>query len=328
MRRGGHSEVPPREDAEAPQARPKVIYVMGSGRSGSTILGVTLGNCEDMFYAGELDTWLARSGVPILGGLERTRFWKAVLEDVDAAAELFGGNIRHYFERASILIRVDRWPRRRRLRKRYRLATENLYRAISRAAGASYIVDTSHFPLRARELQNIDGIDLYLIFLFRDPHGVVNSFARLIRRQDVAERRMRELSTNANLWITHLLSVLVFRRHRRDRRMLVRHEDFLADPDGTLQDILRRVGSQASTPDLSCLKTGMPLKGNRLIRSEVIAVRRRTPRSQPRSVLTATLQWPWTFLVARLVPVAKADADDDRRSVRHVSPGGPSRERA
>jgi hypothetical protein len=107
--------------------------------------------------------------------------------------------------------------------------------------------------------------------------------------------------------------------------MLVRHEDFLADPQGMLQDILRRVGSAARTPDLASLKTGVPLKGNRLIRSEVIAVRRRTPRVQPRSTLTATLQWPWTFLVARLAPVAKASADADagRRSARFASPGDP-----
>jgi hypothetical protein len=190
--------------------------------------------------------------------------------------------------------------------------TEELYRAISSTAGASYIVDTSHFPLRARELQGIDGIDLYLIFLFRDPRGVVASFARLIRRQDVAERRLRELNTNANLWITHLLSVLVFRRHRRDRRMLVRHEDFLADPEGMLRDILRRVDSGARPPDLTSLKTGVPLKGNRLIRSEVIAVRSRTPKRERRSMLTTTLQSPWTLAVSRLAPAAKASqAPDD-----------------
>jgi len=287
--------------------RPKVIYVMGSGRSGSTVLGVTLGNCEDMFYAGELDTWLARSGVPILGGVERTRFWKAVREDVDgAASEIFGRDIRGYMERSSLPLRPDRWRGHMRLRGRYRRATEDLYRAIARVAGASYVVDTSHFPLRARELQQLDGIDVYLLFLFRDPQGVVESFARLIKRRDVAERRLRELSTNANLWITHLLSVYVFLRHRRDRRMVVRHEDFLKDPEGIVRDILRRVGSPSAPPDLTTLRTGFPLKGNRLIRSEVIAVRGRAPAPRRRSPLTALLQLPWTIAVARLSPVAQA----------------------
>jgi hypothetical protein len=307
-----------------------VVYVMGSGRSGSTILGVTLGNCEDMFYAGELDTWLPRSGIPMLGGVERTRFWKAVRDDVDGGAEIFGEDFRRYMERSSVPLRVDRWPARRRLRGRYRRVTEDLYRAISGVAGASYVIDTSHFPLRARELQGLGGIDLYLVFLFRDPQGVVASFARLIKRRDVLERRLRELSTNANLWVTHLLSVYVFLRHRRDRRMIVRHEDFLADPEGVLRDILRRVDSPARIPDLTSLKTGFPLKGNRLIRSELITVRRRTPTRPRRSPMTALLQLPWTVVISRLTPVAQAcgRAGGGERDVHRPSSAEPTREGA
>lgn len=310
--------------------RAKVIYVMGSGRSGSTILGVTLGNCEGMFYAGELDTWLPRSGEPILGGVERTRFWKAVRRDVNGAGEICGTDVRRYMERSSVALRVDRWPARHRLRGRYRRVTEDLYRAISGVAGASYVVDTSHFPLRARELQQLGAIDLYLVFLFRDPQGVVDSFARLIKRRDTVERRARELSTNANLWVTHLLSVYVFLRHRHDRRMVVRHEDFLANPEAVLSDILRRVESPARLPDLTSLKTGFPLKGNRLIRSDVIAVKRKTPTRRRRSPMTAVLQLPWTFAIRRLTPVARGagQAGENEREAHTPSMDEPTRERA
>jgi hypothetical protein len=106
--------------------------------------------------------------------------------------------------------------------------------------------------------------------------------------------------------VTHMLSVLVFLRQRRDRRLLVRHEDFLANPQAVLEDILRRVDSPAAVPKLDSLKTGLPLKGNRLIRSDVIAVEQRAPTPPRSSPITSLLHLPWTFAVSRLKPVAKA----------------------
>jgi len=304
------------------QRRARVVYVMGSGRSGSTVLGVTLGNCEGMFYAGELDTWLAHSGEPVLGGLERMRFWRSVREQMGDADALFGDDARRYVERASALLRPDRWRARRRLQPRYRRVTGDLYRAICEVSGEDYVVDTSHFPLRARELQAIPDVELHLIFLYRDPHSVVASFARLIRRQDVAERRLREVATNANLWVTTLLSLLVFARQPRSRRMVLHHEDFLADPEGVVADVLRRVGSPAAVPELGSLRTGLPLKGNRLIRLERIAVSGKAPRRPRRSRLTTIVQLPWTLAVRRLSPTLGRDAAVEG------SAAGAARERA
>src|ERR1700722_13603799 len=86
-------------DAPAP-ARPQVMYVMGAGRSGSTILGVTLGNCPGVFYAGELDAWLARSGEPQLSDPERDAFWGEVRANVPEAATLYGLEPQRAIERS------------------------------------------------------------------------------------------------------------------------------------------------------------------------------------------------------------------------------------
>lgn len=298
----------------APTARPKVVYVMGSGRSGSTILGVALGNCDGVFYAGELDNWLVRSGTPVLGGLERTRFWSTVRDDVPGGRELFGNRAQRDLERSSAPVRVHRWRARQQLRERYRRVTEDLYQAIARAAGVTHVVDTSHFPLRAHELQALSGIDLYLIFLVRDPRSVVDSFNLYLNRNDVAERRLRVLGTNANLWLTHLLSVLVFLRHPRERRMLLRHEEFLANPEGMLRQILDRVHCPATLPDLTSLGTGFPLNGNRLLSAEVVSLKSQPIVARSGSRITALLQLPWTAVFSRLGPVARLPArrgDDD-----------------
>jgi hypothetical protein len=280
--------------------RLKVVYVMGAGRSGSTIFGVTLGNCADVFYAGELDAWLARSGVPQLDGAERTRFWSAVRDQVSAAEELFGNEAQRCLERSLAAFRIHKWPTRRRIRRRYRRIAEDLYCAIGRASGVTHIVDTSHYPLRARELQQLDGVDLYLVYLVRNPHSVVASF----RRKDVAQYSKSPLRTNAYLWLTNLLAVSVFLRHPRDRRLVVRYEDLIENPREMLRHILARVDSHAAPPDLASLKTGIPFQGNRVIRSEQVAFESKAAPAARHSRMTTLLQLPWAFVLARLRPAA------------------------
>jgi hypothetical protein len=282
--------------------RPKVIYVMGAGRSGSTILGVTLGNCANVFYAGELDAWLVRRGVPQLEDPERLRFWSGVCANVDGAAELFGNEAQRSIERSLSVFRVHKWPARLRLRASYRRVSQSLYQAIASASGATHILDTSHYPLRAREMQQLQGVDFYLLYLVRDPQSVVASF----NRHDVAQYTKSTLSTNVYLWLTNVLALSVFLRQPRERRLFVSYEELIADPHGIIADILRRVESEAAPPDLAALRTGLPFQGNRLIRSEVISLRldSRVPRATSR--MTALVQAPMMALLARLRPRAKA----------------------
>jgi hypothetical protein len=292
--------------AAAVSARPRVIYVMGASKSGSTIVGVTLGNCSDMFLAGELETWLVNSGTPALGGLERTRFWNGVREDVEGASELFGDQSQRSLERASSLLRLDMWSLRRRLRAPFRRITQDLYQAISRRSGARYVIDTSHLPLRAFELQALGGIDLYLIFLVRDRESIVASHARHLKRHEARERRRLFVTSNVNLFATYLLSTVVFARQPSERRMLLHYEDFVENPEAVLGDILRRVGSEATIPDLSSLSTGIPLRGNRLLGSPTVALKREVPAAHRSSRLTRILQLPWELVLSRLQPVAGA----------------------
>src|SRR5258708_10107553 len=68
--------------------RTKVVYVIGAGHSGSTILGLTLGNCDGVFFAGEVARWLRYDGRPPLEGEERAELWRRVREQVDGPPQL------------------------------------------------------------------------------------------------------------------------------------------------------------------------------------------------------------------------------------------------
>jgi hypothetical protein len=288
----------PADGSLAPVQRPRVIYVMGAGRSGSTIFGVTLGNCDGVFYAGELDAWLVRAGEPQLDGERQRRFWGAVRAQVEGAQPLFGNVAQRCLERSMALFRPHLWRTRRRLRGEYGRVAEQLYRAVARVSGEGCVVDTSHYPLRARELQALDGIELHLVYLVRDPQSVVASF----NRRDVAQYSKSTLTTNVYLWLTHALATLVFLRHPRERRLLVRYEDFIADPPSTVRRVLELVGSDAPPPALNALAVGVPFQGNRLIRSVSIALRPQADASPRRSRTTALLQLPWAFMLRRLHP--------------------------
>lgn len=287
--------------------RQKVVYVMGAGRSGSTILGVALGNCVNFFYAGELDKWLLMSGVSMheragaKPGSGDVDLWRQVRDDVAVPPGLFGRGVRSCIEHSTALLRVHRRRERRRLLAPYRGVTEQLYRAVARRTGASYVVDSSHLPLRALQLQSLPGIELHLLFLVRDPRDVVASW----ERPGLPEPRFSMLATNVYLWLTHLLAVFVFLRQPRERRLFVRYEDLVADPERVLRGVLGSTGSDAPLPDLGALRTGTPYHGNRLIHAEQVSLARDGggPRRR-RSRLTALLQLPWGVVLARLRPVA------------------------
>jgi hypothetical protein len=252
-----------------------------------------------VFYAGELDRWLPRAGVPRREGEELHRLWAEVLDRSEIPPELLGART-GALERSSELFDVRKWPRRRRLRAPYRAASAGLYRALSARTGGALLVDSSHYPMRARELQALDGIDLHLLYLMRDPQGVVAS----MDRRDVPERRFGLLRANAYLWLTSLLSVLVFLRQPRDRRVFVRYEDFVADPPRVLEAILRGTGGPVAVPDRTELSTGLPFHGNRLIESPSVTLRRGGRSAPPRSWPTLALQLPWRVVAGRLRPAA------------------------
>ncbi len=255
-------------DVDARSRRPKVIYVMGAGRSGSTILGVSLGNCSGVFFAGELDKWLARSGAPKLKDAPRVEFWADVRSRIAPSEELFGGQAHRYLERSSALFRAGRRRARRRLRAPYLRVMAQLYESVATSAAVGCIVDTSHYPLRARELQSLDEIELHIILLVRDPAAVVASFAK----DDVAERQFGPATTRVYLLLTYLLSAWVFLSQPRERRLLLRYEDLLEEPAGVLRDVLEHVGCPAEPPDPSRLSTGKALHGNRLLDAEVVSL--------------------------------------------------------
>jgi hypothetical protein len=133
----------------------------------------------------------------------------------------------------------------------------------------------------------------------RDPQAVVASF----NRHDVGEYSKSTLQTNIYLLVTHLLSMFVFLRHPRGRRLFLRYEQFAADPAGVVREILDRSGCAGATlPDFTSLEVGVPLQGNRVTRASTLALKPATDRPPRSSRVTAVLQAPMMAALATLRP--------------------------
>ena len=226
----------------------KVLFVMGHGASGSTILGNSLGQVEGFFHPGELRTlWdEGLKGTQTCGcGLQvdRCEVWTQVVKtgfgdgvDVERFGAWHREAVRVRYTSRLLRMRPGRptgWP----ALDAYVEVASRLYHAIADVTGARVIVDTSKRAGDAALLRLLPGIDPYFVHLVRDPRATVHSWTR---RGGGAPF----LPTVLN-WIAYAgLDEAIRWRVGRDRSTRLRHEDFVAQPRRTLDELTRLVGER------------------------------------------------------------------------------------
>jgi hypothetical protein len=234
----------------------KILYIVGVGRSGSTLLERMLGALPGWHNAGELNAIFSRvarqdqrcgCGTPF----SSCDFWRAVGE------KAFGG----WDEVAEHMSRLQ--PRVVRQRFVPRLATgtigrsargeldtylarhEQLYQAIASVSGAEVLVDASKSTAQLFALRRAESLDLRVINLVRDSRGVAHSWSKAgIRKpQSRDDESMGTYSPHrlAVLWAvlqaeSSLLGAAI------PHSTVMRYEDLVATPRPTLERALRRVG--------------------------------------------------------------------------------------
>jgi hypothetical protein len=229
---------------------------MGAGRSGSTVLGIAIGNARNAFCAGELDAWFTRRSIPNGTGVELEEFWSRVRRRM---SRWLGDELPDYhrsFEHPQGWIRL--MGRRRVDRSRYRAANEDLYEAITAESGAQVVIDVSHYPLRRLYLSNTRRVEFFTIFLVRDPASVVTAM------RGSNQKKKRTWEAVAYIWVATLLSAVVYTRLPREQRLFLRYEEFIARPEHELQRIAGRLGLDATRIDLEDLRPGPLFQGNRM----------------------------------------------------------------
>ena len=171
----------------------KIIYLTGFWFSGATILGRSLKSSEEAIYVGEIrDFWtkgLKKNENCSCGErFESCSFWTMVTEeylnsfpsnDIEKISKELSEieKTKNYFKlRKFIKNKDDNYVRQ--LLDTYLKHTEKLYESISKVSGKNIIVDSSRLPGRLLALSLSTKIEIFPIYIIRDPRGVINSLIR------------------------------------------------------------------------------------------------------------------------------------------------------
>ncbi|MCP3975082.1 MAG: sulfotransferase [bacterium] len=238
----------------------KVLYILGSGRNGSTVLADALGTAPGMENVGEIH-WIWDRGAgenrPCGCGepFADCVFWQGVLSDIAAvapqpAAERAKVRYATLEGLAPLRLLGRRWANRIRPRQReYLELTRRLYLATAQAAEAEVIVDSSKRPVYGQAITRLEDLDVHIVHLVRDARAVAFSWRRKKRnpdRPDGGYMARYPAWKSAVGWAVWNAMGELLRWRRKDRFLQVRYEDFIRDPQGVLESIGEFIGLEAT----------------------------------------------------------------------------------
>ena len=244
------------DQSNSPSAsRVRVLYIAGTGRSGSTLLANTLGQVEGVFNAGEIRyIWQRGMLENRLCGCGRhfadCPFWQEVLREAIGPSTPDAQAIASLQSRLTRVRHLPSLALRRDLRgsadfDRYRAVVARLYRAIEHTAGSRVIVDSSKLPSYGRLLGLMPEIDLYVVQLVRDPRSAATSWARIKEQPDRGVAGVMERMSplrSALLWNLWNSTSKPFLAPASSRFLRVRYEDFVAQPRESVSQVVQMLG--------------------------------------------------------------------------------------
>jgi hypothetical protein len=251
----------------------RVLYVAGTGRSGSTLLARILDRAEGVFAAGEV-RYLWQRGLledRLCGCGERFSecpFWSDVLERAFGARGSVDAQRVMADQRAVTRLRhVPKLLAQKTagVPSAYLDQLSRLYRAVAEVSGCELVVDSSKLPSYGYVLRGVAGLDVRIVHLVRDPRGAAYSWARSKARTDSAgSMQQMSILKSSSLWLAWNASApRLF--DNGTPYSVVRYEDLVASPRQVVDDILRFAGHRGD---------GAPFVGERTValgRSHTVA---------------------------------------------------------
>lgn len=255
-----------------------IIYIIGAGRSGTTLLDIVLGNNKNSISLGEINRFFKRDGIPPKRNRKSKTFvfWKKIRKSFDSLSHtnsyhnldaLFHKNEYHSFVIKSFLNRNDIV---------YKEELNNLYKVIFQNVDEEIIIESSKYPLRALNLSNClenEKFSVKYIYLKKNPVRVVDSF----QKKNLEQPSKNFLASNLYYLAVNILCNLVVQvlKRKGHKVFCLKLEDFIKSPDNLLELATNTLGEDFSycrtiISENQPLNTGFLFDGNRIRLKETL----------------------------------------------------------
>ncbi|WP_370390325.1 hypothetical protein [uncultured Winogradskyella sp.] len=257
-----------------------LVYIIGAGRSGTTLLDIVLGNAKNAISLGEINRFFRRSGVPPKRKdySKVYKYWKKIRNDFLSDSDLDIKQLEKEFENneyhtswLKCLFKLNS--------KSYQFLLQKHYQSILRNTHESIIIESSKYPSRAINICNYvanENLEVKFIYLRKDPVSVVKSF----EKKGLEQPSKGFLASNLYYLLVNIICQFSVFSIRRKGFVVskVKYEDLIEKRDLEI----RRVGEDLSLNLLeledklkknSPLDTGFLFDGNRIRLKETLHLR-------------------------------------------------------
>lgn len=229
----------------------KLVLLIGSGRSGSTLIDQIVNMNSNIVGIGEISNWNTKvfKEYCACGEIVKTcSFWSEVISKVGWRESDFKKYKKYQYEFDA--------PKRRYVFKindhanslgfdDFLSKNNEIFSAISEVSGNSIIFDSSKSPQRAFNLSKSDLLDVKIIHLMRDPRGVVWSYKKSFKKNERAglQKDMKATSLLKAIysWLATNSRAFSTVKSANVPTLSVMYEEFCINPDYEIQRILEFV---------------------------------------------------------------------------------------
>lgn len=252
----------------------KLVLLIGSGRSGSTLIDLIVNMHPKVVGLGELSNWNTKvfEEYCACGDIVKScPFWSKVISKVGWSENDFKDfrEYKYQFDtpKKGYVFKINEHTQSPNFDK-FLSKSNEIFSAISEVSDDSILFDSSKSPQRAFNLSKSDLLDVKIIHLMRDPRGVMWSFKKSFKKDLKAglQRDMKGTSLLKSLysWIAINSRAFSTVKSANVPTLSVNYEAFCANPDHEINRILEFVLGEKP-------KTGIDLSESMATESHVIA---------------------------------------------------------